>query len=132
MHAHKHVPLFLEYIQIRDKAKRATHPKIFPDLGIPFSLATRTLSLTAHFSFALSLKEKVLIKLMSRQLVRQWLQFPVYSSQIAFPFDCIFRNANKEICLLENQLQLVLLLKNIFFPFPNALLTNHVYQCSKM
>ena len=46
----------MENIQIRDKTKRTTHPKMFPDLESSFSLATQMLRLTAHFSFALPLK----------------------------------------------------------------------------
>lgn len=65
---------------------------------------------------------------MSRQMTGQPLHFPVSVSLIISPFDCIFGNANKEICLLQNQLQLFLVLKRIFFPFLNVLSINHVYQ----
>lgn len=58
----------------------------------------------------------------------QPLHFPVSVSLIISPFDCIFGNANKEICLLQTQLQLFFGSKKDFFPFLSVLSINHVYQ----
>lgn len=54
----QHMPLFMEYIQIRENTKRVTHPEISPDLECSFSQATQMLCLTTHFSSVPFFKKK--------------------------------------------------------------------------